>query len=279
MNQVGKDVWRVREEQQPRPRQTQETPVPSRGASELLTGQQREDHRQPRQEQIPDEKRVAEVAGPEDSRQHQCRAGARSDDQGEDRNGRFVSKGELQESHSSGAWTIFGSVSLNVSVRYQLAGGVEDGLIEAAVEAVRADELHMTARGPKKGPQHPANLAAQKQVARQPREQDPPSYRITARPLLQQRQQAHVANYPSKRDERHQRQLQEGVLRRGWPSRLGERRSVPDDEQRHGTQRPKDGGGNREADQHRGLRLAEGDPEPEQRSQHAIEQAVAERGK
>src|ERR1039457_6728829 len=189
MNQIGEDVRRVREEQQPCPRQAQETSVSSRRAAVLLTGQQREDHRQPRQEQVPDEERVADVAGPHDACKHQYAAGGGRKSQGEHWHSRFPLKGEFQESHSSLCWTIYSSTPLNVLGKCQPAGGIEDGFIKAAVEAVGANEVHSTARGPKERPQYPADLAAEKQIARQPREQDTPSHRITAGPLLQQRQQ------------------------------------------------------------------------------------------
>ncbi len=55
VNQIGEDIGRVGEEEQPRAGQAEEPPVPARGALVPLTGQQREEHRQPRQEQIPNE--------------------------------------------------------------------------------------------------------------------------------------------------------------------------------------------------------------------------------
>src|ERR1017187_5976201 len=117
MNQIGEDVRRVREEQQPCPRQAQETPVSSRRAAVLLTGQQREDHRQPRQEQVPDEERVADVAGPHDARKDQQPAGGGRKSQSEHWHSRFPLKSEFQESHSNLRWTIYHSAALNVSGR------------------------------------------------------------------------------------------------------------------------------------------------------------------
>ena len=96
VDQVGEDIGRVGEEEQPGAGQTYKMPVPARGVLVLLTRQQRKDQRQPGQEQVPNQEAVTEVARRKDAREHQRHAGAGSKSQREHRHGRLTPKGELE---------------------------------------------------------------------------------------------------------------------------------------------------------------------------------------
>ena len=68
VNEIGENVRRVRKDELPCSSEAQETPVSSGGSLIFFGGEQRKEKRQPGEKQIPDQKCVAEVAGPDDAR-------------------------------------------------------------------------------------------------------------------------------------------------------------------------------------------------------------------
>src|SRR5258707_11489826 len=58
----------------------------------------------------------------------------------------------------------------------QTLQGLKHGLVKIAVEGIVAQELHRKRRRADEWPKNPRKLAAEKQVAREPRKQHPPAH-------------------------------------------------------------------------------------------------------
>lgn len=79
------------------------------------------------------------------------------------------------------------------------------------MQVLPPDELHARGRVPDEWAEHPTELAAQEEIARQPGDKYLPGNEYTPGQLLQQRQQPDVAHYAGERNECHVRELQKGV--------------------------------------------------------------------
>src|SRR6266567_4097410 len=95
MDQVGEDVRSVWEKEQPRAGQAEEAPVSSATSPVFLAGQQRENKRQPGQKQIPNQKAEAQIAAPNNPRQHQADTDGRGKRQRQHRHRSFTSKSQF----------------------------------------------------------------------------------------------------------------------------------------------------------------------------------------
>src|SRR5271157_5148240 len=101
VTQIREDVRRIRKGQEPRPGADGEAPVSSGWRLGGLLRQQREDQRQPRQEQVPEQKDVTDIARPEKPPGYQTHADRRSKGQGQHGHGRFAPRGNSPQFHAN----------------------------------------------------------------------------------------------------------------------------------------------------------------------------------
>src|SRR5262249_3057808 len=101
MDNVCKDIWRVREEKQPRAGKTPETPIAFDRFIESVTGQQCKGQRQPGQEQVPAHKTVFPAPGPNDSCRNQSNTDAGGGQQRKTGHRGFSFQRKSQQTHNA----------------------------------------------------------------------------------------------------------------------------------------------------------------------------------
>jgi len=79
---------------------------------------------------------------------------------------------------------------------------MENGFKKTAVKIFLADKFHRPAGIPDERPQHPADLAAQQQISRQPRQQNISRRGRAAGPETEQRRHAKIAQDARQRNKK-----------------------------------------------------------------------------
>ena len=111
-----------------------------------------------------------------------------------------------------------------------MADRAKDRLVEVAMKGVGPEKFDRQSGRADKRAQYPANLAAEEEIAGQPRKQDSARYEVAAAQGPQQAQQANIRHDAGKCDHDHLRELDKVVGHPGNLRLCGQRRCVPDDE-------------------------------------------------
>src|SRR5437773_10074655 len=96
VDQIGKNVGGLGEEKKPCAGQSQKTPVPARSVVVFFASEQWKEQRQPGEKQIPEQKSVAKLPRPDDSRRYQDEADAGGKGQRQHGHRGFASKRQFQ---------------------------------------------------------------------------------------------------------------------------------------------------------------------------------------
>ena len=83
MDQIGEDIRRIGEKEQPRPGKAEETPIAPGPFIIPIRRDQGKDQREPGQDQVPDQESIPNVAGQNNPRQNQTDARNRSKNHGQ----------------------------------------------------------------------------------------------------------------------------------------------------------------------------------------------------
>src|ERR1051326_2065478 len=121
--------------------------------------------------------------------------------------------------NNKGIWRILAVAAVfircGVSWRDELAGRLEDLFEEVALQRMLAEDFHVQVRPSNKGPQNPANLAAEEQVAGEPGEHDLPGRERASTQRLQEGQQSHVRHHAGEGNREYEREFHEAVAQQG----------------------------------------------------------------
>src|ERR1043166_4979469 len=125
MNQVRKDIRGIGKKQQPRAGKSQKTPTPTCAGFEFLASQEREEQRQPRKKQVPNQKSVLNVPCQGDAQEDQRYPKNRSKQQRKHRDCSLTLKGQSQDLHKK-----YVCSTLNLTFSLNLRNAVLCGLVQ-----------------------------------------------------------------------------------------------------------------------------------------------------
>ena len=119
-----------------------------------------------------------------------------------------------------------------------MANGAKDRFIEVALKRVGPDKFNRQNRRADERTQNPAKLAAKKQIADQPGEQDFAGDAAAVAERVQQAKQPHVCSHAGEGDDNDLRELNKVVGRHGDMRLARERGRVPDPDEPDARRRP-----------------------------------------